>query len=129
MTSSLKLMTSSLMTSPIIRNDITAHMCTCVCVCVCVYVCMRAPLIAQCTPCRLTYGDISKNTATSWSSGSHSTHPHCTASDSFKRALDYQSVGTADKELRTRNKTLTTPMYANGVSFRGPCGSQRLCRL
>ena len=29
-------------------------------------------------------------------------------------------------KLRMRNKKLTTPMYANGVSFRGPCGSQRL---
>ena len=24
---------------------------------------------------------------------------------------------------------ITTPMYANGVSFRGPCGSQRLCQV
>ena len=31
--------------------------------------------------------------------------------------------------LRMRNKKLTTPMYANGVSFRGPCGSQRLCQV
>ena len=32
-------------------------------------------------------------------------------------------------ELRMRNKKLTTPMYANGVSSRGPCGSQRLCQV
>ena len=32
-------------------------------------------------------------------------------------------------ELRMRNKKLTTPMCANGVSFRGPCGSQRLCQV
>ena len=72
-----------------IHNDNTAHiMSMYVCVCVCVYVCIYCMYAcsAQCTPCRLTfisYGDISKNTATSWSSGSHSTHTHCTASDSF----------------------------------------------
>ena len=32
-------------------------------------------------------------------------------------------------ELRMRNKKLTTLMYANGVSFSGPCGSQRLCQV
>ena len=50
----------------------------------------------------------------------------------FARNSATKNVITADiprVELRMRNKKLTTPIYANGVSFRGPCGSQRLCQV
>ena len=36
-------------------------------------------------------------------------------------------VGMTDAEYAHAQQNGTTPMNANGVSFRGPCESQRLC--